>query len=1389
MPNYIPEFQGYSGQGAFRYWCQKVLPLVYDDSLSYYELLNKIVVYLNNTIEDVAKAEGNIDSLLTAYTQLQNYVNNYFDSLDVQEEINHKLDEMAKPGGGLSALIDPYIHSLVTDWLTENVIIPEGGAVTLDPTLTSAVQAAPAKTVGDKITDLDNMYINKNLSFAGFRVAGGGTGTLTEITVNDNPDTTITTGYNIARASTDEGNYGLKSKNAFKLIAGETYELSAWVKGGEDFAFVVGSLSAGSRFIRHYTTTSDWKKYTYRFTVNTTESLYCYVYNNVLDTELDVCGIKFTLFEPVQEIESLIYTNYWSPVWEQGTIGTATGGNVPSLNRVRTNGYKNFETTDNMITITMPTDWKLSYREYSDTSATGFIRTVGWITETSTIQINSDCYYRFVLGKDDDSDIDIDDAYESGFSISYNSIKEQKPIKVLCIGNSHTNNGIEYLAQILSDNGYDPIVANYYWGSATLAQQYTALNTNSGWDGSYSRIYSNTGRHQNRSATLNDLVLAYEWDWVIFQQATQDSGDYTSYVSASFDINSFITLLKQKINNENIKFGIVAPFARASDAPAIGGIPNNVLGNNIQTVTKQVAEHMSQCDCIVNTGLAVKYARNNEYLNAIGDEMTIDNHHLDVGIPRYMSSMVYAMNIIGTTAGDKSIFMSEDLSKRILGYLATQCAKWATDGVSGLIDTKNNVVDSVDLFASGAKLESAILSSIQSSKIRIQHSNLQGYTSADNFPNNRIISLRSDITDSDIANLPVYGEAAIIITFAYNPNTQNQFNGQLYIGENTFATRNLIATNGWSNWKVKANFTAITELESEILKNIVSNLTNYATEHNNSLTNTANENVILLAEPNKWTDTPTGNSGAFINKYFSANQAEQIFIETVSRKMFTRIVLRNQTIKRNYMPANYYDGLLKTTNGITFTVNSDGSITANGTATANANFFMSYDVEKIPEGEYILSGCPEGGSNSTYRLRVANGSSSVLASDEGNNANLTITNELSEIGLRMYCTVISGTTANNLTFYPMIRLSSVADRTYYKPQAETNVVYGEGWVGYALETDSVQSSQLRLQHSNLGGYTDANNFPDNSIISLRANITSTDIANLPVYGETAMIVTFAYDPNATNKFNTQIYIGVNTFATRNLIGDNGWSNWSIKSDIKARSIFTVGDSICQAYRNDRQGFIGALNLDWTNKSVIGACLSNYRVDVSDPTTQTGCIYYQFINWMTANPTYSPDIVLGEGGINDYRLDVALGNIPTKPVVNDTEAGLLDKSTLLGGLEYLFYNMIKYLPKAQRFFLVTHRDKNYPWTKNYTGGYTQTEMVDAISKVCKLYGVYLIDVFNESMINTALSQYVSPTPYADDHSVTNTQFVDSDGTHPLNLGYLEGYVPLVRKALQIGTHKE
>lgn len=144
--NFTPVLKGYTGQGAFRFWCQTVLPIVYDDSLSYYELLNKVVEYLNNTISDVSNVETNVDDLLTAYISLQEYVNNYFSSLDISTEINNKLDEMAIDGS-LTNLISPLIPNAVSDWLTNN-ITPTTPVV--DSSLSVSGAAADSKTVGDK---------------------------------------------------------------------------------------------------------------------------------------------------------------------------------------------------------------------------------------------------------------------------------------------------------------------------------------------------------------------------------------------------------------------------------------------------------------------------------------------------------------------------------------------------------------------------------------------------------------------------------------------------------------------------------------------------------------------------------------------------------------------------------------------------------------------------------------------------------------------------------------------------------------------------------------------------------------------------------------------------------------------------------------------------------------------------------------------------------------------------------------------------------------------------------------------------------------------------------------------------------------------------------------
>lgn len=134
----------------FRYWVQSVLPSVYDDSLSYQELLYKVVAKLNEVIESQNNLSQSTDAFETemksAFEQLKNYVNEYFNNLDVQEEINTKLDEMAADGT-LNTIFSPVIAEKVNAWLQEN-ITPTSPP--LDATLSLANAAAQAKAVGDK---------------------------------------------------------------------------------------------------------------------------------------------------------------------------------------------------------------------------------------------------------------------------------------------------------------------------------------------------------------------------------------------------------------------------------------------------------------------------------------------------------------------------------------------------------------------------------------------------------------------------------------------------------------------------------------------------------------------------------------------------------------------------------------------------------------------------------------------------------------------------------------------------------------------------------------------------------------------------------------------------------------------------------------------------------------------------------------------------------------------------------------------------------------------------------------------------------------------------------------------------------------------------------------
>lgn len=122
-------------------------------------------------------------------------------------------------------------------------------------------------------------------------------------------------------------------------------------------------------------------------------------------------------------------------------------------------------------------------------------------------------------------------------------------------------------------------------------------------------------------------------------------------------------------------------------------------------------------------------------------------------------------------------------------------------------------------------------------------------------------------------------------------------------------------------------------------------------------------------------------------------------------------------------------------NGITWTVNSDGTVTANGTASGNSWFYLTANPANIQYGvETVLSGCPEGGSATTWEIQCVK-QGEATRSDYGSG-----TTQPSDYNYKyVACCVRSGQNVTNLTFKPMICAKIVYDITpQFVPYSPTN---------------------------------------------------------------------------------------------------------------------------------------------------------------------------------------------------------------------------------------------------------------------------------------------------------------------------------------------------------------
>lgn len=129
----------------------------------------------------------------------------------------------------------------------------------------------------------------------------------------------------------------------------------------------------------------------------------------------------------------------------------------------------------------------------------------------------------------------------------------------------------------------------------------------------------------------------------------------------------------------------------------------------------------------------------------------------------------------------------------------------------------------------------------------------------------------------------------------------------------------------------------------------------------------------------------------------------------IAPKDVEKVVVAKSPNLLNY--ANYSN---RTIQGIIYTANDDGTITANGTATADSYYYLTkgYYIA-LKAGTYTVSGCPEGGSKNTYAIVGAG----WVPLDIGEGSTFTLEEDANK---SIMIFIKKGTTVENLTFYPML---------------------------------------------------------------------------------------------------------------------------------------------------------------------------------------------------------------------------------------------------------------------------------------------------------------------------------------------------------------------------------
>ncbi|MBQ4107969.1 MAG: DUF4886 domain-containing protein [Clostridia bacterium] len=237
------------------------------------------------------------------------------------------------------------------------------------------------------------------------------------------------------------------------------------------------------------------------------------------------------------------------------------------------------------------------------------------------------------------------------YSAEKQNWQDDGALKILAIGNSFSDDAMEYVYQVAKDAGVENIkLGNMYIGGCSLATHLSNAKNNSG---AYTYRTNTNGTWSSvNSVSIKTAVESDDWDFITFQQVSGYSGIADSYD----DLYELIKIVEPLNPSARLAWHMTWAYKTGSGHADFAKYNRDqmTMYNAIVDAVNSKILTIDNIEVVIPSGTAVQNVRT----SFIGDT-TRDGYHLSYGIGRYIAAMTYVKALTGLSIDNSMICPSD----------------------------------------------------------------------------------------------------------------------------------------------------------------------------------------------------------------------------------------------------------------------------------------------------------------------------------------------------------------------------------------------------------------------------------------------------------------------------------------------------------------------------------------------------------------------------------------------------------------------------------------------------------------------------------------------------------------------------------------------------------